>query len=129
MNCLCFARSLSNQELEQIFSSFFNLPQESIQIFDDINDFNERDKKGRNVVRVELDGHYPLWVDIYGFLKTTDLALAEHAVQLLDIEILISDSTSNPFRWLQVTSSGISAVFVNENYNEVGFYLTGSDEL
>ena len=129
MNCLCFSKLLSDRELEQILSSFFNLSQENIQIFGDIGDFNGRGKEGRNVVRTELGGQYPLWIDIYGFPESTDLALAEHAVQLLDTEVLISDDTLNPFRWFQVTFNGVRAVFVTENYDEIGFYLVGGDEL
>ena len=98
-------------------------------IFDGYDIFNEHRSKGSAVVRNELGGQYPLWIDLYGFPETTDLALAQHAARLLNVELLVSDNTLNPHRWLHVTQRGVRAVFANENYDDIGFYLERFDEV
>jgi hypothetical protein len=73
-----------------------------------------------NVVWRKLPGDFPMWIDVYSTLDpTSDADIAAAFVTECKIDALISDSTPNPYQWIQVCAPDGRKALVHVDVNQL----------
>ena len=115
MNSVGISQKLTKREIQQIFSKVLSIDHASIGVFADETELVNRDRYARKIVVKDLPGEFPRWFDIYP-AKDTDLEIAMRLVEVLNVQVLISDDTVNPYRWIVCTEKGQSAVYIDSDF-------------
>ena len=101
------------------------IDENSIKVLTFKENFFKKFQQDNNVVLSELNGNFPLWIDLYGFPEMKDEEIAGFFVQNAGVDVLISDASVNPYQWTLFANNTKYQIHVNCEFldEEDGFII------
>jgi len=117
-----------------LLAEFYEIDEHAINIFTSQETFEETffSRDGQqynnvvlNVVLSELNGDFPLWIDLYCFRTMQDEDIAKFFVQNAGVDVIIGDDSVNPYQWILFARNNKFLIYVNVEFldEEDGFLI------
>lgn len=123
MNSMYIKKVICDHELNECFKSIFHT--ENVTFSNYLESIENWNENGIYIVRYEIEGDFPLCLDIYPETNKDDKSLALEVSSYLKTEILVSDDSLNPYSWLLCADNKTRKVFVDEKFldGKIGFII------
>lgn len=114
MNNMYLKEIISTIDLAECFKSIF--PAKNVMFSNKLEDIENWNKDGLYIVKNKIYGDFPLYLEIYPESNESDVSLALKISSFLQIDILVSDDSLNPYSWLLCSNNEVENVFVDTNF-------------
>ncbi len=125
MNEVFLSRILPAHDLKLRFSEFYGLPADAITFvpnFEALSDISA----GKFALLETLGGEFPQQISIYWQSAASHEELATFLARVFAVDVLYSDDTVNPFRWLVHANGQTRAVIVDSDALDEGYFVVSA---
>ena len=129
MNEVYLSRMVSHRQLDAWLAAFYGIEPGTMRIHASDDEFIESaGAYAVNVVAQHIGGDFPQQLSVYVDRSQTDAELAAFLARKGNLEVVFSDDTLNPFRWMVESGKGGKAFFVDaEAFDEGAFVIDRYD--